>query len=148
MPSLARINKLYDTRYFNKVETLTFADLTDSDTQQSIDLTGALPAGAIIVGAFLDVTATFTGGTISAMTIDLGVKSGVTDSLLNAADVFTATGRIGTPVGVSMAGFYGAVTLAIIFDSTGGNLDTATTGSVEINIVYIDADKIEQIAAA
>lgn len=142
-PGLKRLNALHDrdlysARVRRRELSLGFADLTDADLQQDFDIGAALPAGAIVLYAYVDLTATFTGGTISAMTCDIGVKGGDVDSIIDGADIFTSTGKSDATIGAKPAGFYGGSTLQCRVDAVGGNLDTADTGAMTIVILYID----------
>ncbi|MCP4589155.1 MAG: hypothetical protein GY842_00280, partial [bacterium] len=118
---------------------ITHADLTDADTQQAIDFDSALPAGAFVIGAYAEVTTAMSGGSVSACTADLGIKSGDTDGLLDAANIFTgAPAKASVPRGVAVPGHHGGGTPTIIVDSTGDNLVNLTAGDVTFVLLYID----------
>lgn len=142
MPSLNRLNKAFDARPKRRTLTVVVADLTASAVSQSFDIGAAMPAGAIIMGTWVDVATTFTGGGASTTTVDVGVKAGTLDLLINGGDVFTATGRISTPIGAQPCGHYGAFTptIKVISDV---NVDTLTTGSLEVEIIYMDGDNTD-----
>ena len=114
-----------------------FADLTAAALTQTINFAAALPASAVIIGAYIDVTAAFTDGAAGTFTVDVGVAG--SDVILNGADVTTATGKIATPAGSAPTGWYGASTLtAKVIGSV--NVDTATTGAMSVKIAYIAVD--------
>lgn len=142
MPFMDRINKAFAARPKRRTLTITTADLTASAGSQSIDIGAALPAGACVIGAWLALATTFSGGGASSCTADLGVKGGDTDSLIDGADLFTAAGEISSPAGVLPAGHYGAITPAVVI-AADVNVDTLTAGSVTVNILYTEGSKAD-----
>lgn len=113
----------------------TYADLTDADMQQSIDFAAALPAGAVVLGSGVNVTAIFdNAGDSASLTFDLGIKSGDTDCFIDGGSL-NAVAKVSTPAGVSPTGLVGAITPSIIVDSS-VNLDTLTKGSAVAYVLY------------
>lgn len=142
MPFMNRLNRAYKGRIKRLFKQIGHADLTDTDTQQTIDFDSALPANAFVIGAYAEVATAMSGGTVSACTADLGIKSGDTDAFLDAVDIFTAAGKFSVPRGVAVPGFHASGTPSIIVDSTGGNLDTLDAGDVTFFVLYVDASEI------
>lgn len=142
MPMTQRVNqgeKAWLARAKKLTKQITHADLTDADTQQQIDFDSALPAGALVVGAYAQVTTAMSGGSVSACTADLGIKSGDTDCFLDAVNIFTgAPSKASVPRGVAVPGHHGGGTPTIIVDSTGDNLVNLDAGDVTFVLVYID----------
>lgn len=143
MPVMNRLDKSYRTGYEGRVQDLTkqitIADLTDADAQQAIDFDSALPATAFVIGAYAEVTTALSGGTLSACTADLGIKSGDTDGFLDAVNIFTgAAAKASVPRGAALPGIHVSGTPTIIVDSTGDDLDNITAGDVTFHVLYID----------
>ena len=115
------------------------ADLTAAAGHQSFDFAAALPADAVVVGAYVDVTEAFTDGAAGTFTVDLGVSGGTTDALVNGGDITTAIAKIGTPAGGAPRGWYGGTTFAVDVIGT-VNVDTATAGALTAKIAYIRVD--------
>lgn len=126
--------------------TVKFSDLTDATNgeAQSINL-GTLPADAIVVASDLKLVTQFTGGSASAVKLDLGT-SGDTTSIVNQFDVFGATagGKRYAPAyahltahGDHAVGAYsGAVLLAQFTPDGAHHLSALTAGEVEVNVWY------------
>ena len=101
----------------------------------SIDFAAALPAGAIVIGAGVNVTAVFDNvGNTASMTVALGVSGGDTDGFMVAGNADTVT-KLGT-AGVLNGGLVGAVTPSILVDPD-VNCDTITKGAAVAYISYI-----------
>jgi hypothetical protein len=115
------------------------SDLTAAATTESVDIGAVWTAGIVLVGAYLNITTLFSGGSVSACTAAVGIKSGDTDSMIAATDVFTgaATGIV-TTYGVGPAGYYGAITPSILFTSTTDNLVNLTAGDLTVTLIYLD----------
>jgi hypothetical protein len=141
-PGLDRLNKLhnrdlYSARVRRKELALTAALLTDADTQQDFDIGAALPAGAIVLGGYVNVATKFQNeGDTDTTTVDVGVKGGDVDSIIDGADLKTVALTDAT-VGAKAFGFYGAVTLQARVDSD-VNLNTITAGAATIVVAYVD----------
>ena len=102
----------------------------------SIDFAAALPANAITLGGFVDVTAIFDNATDTASgTFDLGVASGDTDVWVDGGSL-DAVAKVGAPFGVAPCGFQGGATPSVLvaFDV---NCDTITKGSGVAYLAYV-----------
>lgn len=120
--------------------TVGHADLTDADTSQDINIGAALPANARIVGVDLHTFTAFSGGTVSALALDIG-SSGDVDALVDGADLFAAAvdgGPSTRPTGIRPNKLYATATqLSARFVSTGDNLVNLTAGAVTIDVLYV-----------
>jgi hypothetical protein len=102
----------------------------------SIDFDAALPAGAMVIAAGINVTAIFDNVTDTASaTADLGIASGDTDAFVDGASL-DAVAKVGSPAGVAMGTLVGAVTPSILVDPD-VNCDTITKGSAVAYVSYI-----------
>lgn len=139
---LSRVNKAeYDrvrTIFIRRRElALTYASLTESDGSQDFDIGAALPAGAFVLGGYVNVATKFqNAGDTDTTTVDVGVKAGDVDSVIDGADLKTVALTDAT-VGAKPFGFYGAVTLQARVDSD-VNVDTITAGAATIVVLYCD----------
>lgn len=114
------------------------ADLTDADTQQTIDFASALPAGALVLGAGANVTAIFdNAGDTANITFDLGIKSGDTDGFVDGGSL-DAVAKVSVPRGVAIPGLVGGITPSVIVDGS-VNLDTLTKGAAVFYVAYLIA---------
>ena len=138
--STAGVTTLEGQRVRKASLTVGFADLTDSDGAQTIPFAAALPADAVIVAVGLDVTAGFTDGVAGVFTADLGINGGDIDAFLDGADI-ASIDDVSSPQGVRPSGRVGAITpaLTVLADV---NVDTATAGSVVVEIFYVDASTL------
>lgn len=106
------------------------------------------PVNTRIIRVTADVTQTFTGGALSAVTIQCGNSAGGNQYLL-ANSVFTAQNTWGdaaaeigagllsatvADMGTSAAGVPGAITVQCRFTCTGANCSAATQGSVSVYV--------------
>lgn len=117
--------------------TKTFSDWATGATTNTIDLF-TLPAGAIVHSVKAKHSATFTGGTVSACTLSVGITGSAT-KYINAHNVFQATGNTVQAIGPSAPTAEDhASTVAVrgTLTSTGGNLNTLTSGTVDVWILY------------
>jgi hypothetical protein len=93
----------------------------------------ALPAASIVHAVMIKHTVPFTGGGITAYTIKAGV-TGTLDKYATAFNVFQSTSS--TTAQMSSSGyvenFSSATSVRIAAVATGGNLNTATAGSVDV----------------
>lgn len=109
------------------------------------------PANARIIRLLAEVTQVFTGGALTAVTVQCGNAAGGTQYLL-ANSVFTAqntwgdaAGEIGNgllsatvaDMGTSSAGIPGAITISCRFTCTTANCNAATQGSVTFEIEHL-----------
>lgn len=100
----------------------------------SIDFDEDLPAGAVVLGAGVNVTAAFdNAGDSASCTIALGVKSGDTDGFVTAGNANGAT-KLGT-AGALLGGLVGAVRPSILVDPD-VNCDTITKGAAVAYVIY------------
>lgn len=103
-----------------------------------------LPAGAIVVAASVDLPTDFSGGAVSAMTVDVGDAD--EDRFIDLTDIFTAAGPLvdsqadpGVGLDRSLAGdaiIPAAVTPDLLFTATGADLDALTAGAMTAHIYY------------
>lgn len=142
MPRLSRINRM-DVRDTVNVllrrRELDFDsdDLTASATTQTFDIGAALPAGAIILYGYVNVTTKFQDvGDTDTTTCSVGIKAADIDSIIDVADIKTVALTDAT-VGAKPAGFAGAVTLLLTVDSD-VDVDTLTAGAATIVVLYVD----------
>lgn len=68
-------------------EQVEHSDLTAAATTEAYALTG-FPANSVLVDAWIDLDTVFSGGSVSACTVQLG-DTASTDELMSAKDVFT-----------------------------------------------------------
>ncbi len=123
-----------------KTVTVGHADLTDADTSQTINIDTALPNNSRIVGVDMRALTAFSGGSVSALTVDVGT-SGDIDALVDGADLATAAvdgGPATMPLGIRHnKTFASGGQLIATFVSTGDNLVNLTAGSVIIDVLYV-----------
>jgi len=101
----------------------------------NIDFAAALPAGAIVIGCGVDVTAVFDNvGNSASCTIAVGIKSGTGAEFMTAGAADTVC-KIGT-AGVLNGGLVGAVTPTILVTPT-VNCNTITKGTAVAYITYV-----------
>lgn len=126
--------------------TVTEAALTDADTSQAVTI-WTVPAKTRILRIVADVTAAFTGGGVTACTLQVGISGGDADAYIVASDVFAgavtlgdveadlgvALGNAGTGAG-AFANWGGTQALAAQFDTTTANVADLTAGSVTFYI--------------
>lgn len=119
--------------------TFTYADFSTAATTNSLDLL-SLPAGGIIQGVKIKHSAAFTGGAISAYTIQVGIV-GTLNKYASAFNVFQAPGntvqQLSTTAGTENGG--AATAIKVTATSTGANLNAATAGSVDIWVLQSKA---------
>ena len=119
--------------------TVGHADLTAVAGNQSFDFAAALPADALILGGHINVTEGFTDGAAGVFTADVGISGGVTDNMLNGADI-ASIARVSAPVGAGVFPLWGGgVTYAVDVIAT-VNVDTATAGALTVYIAYINVE--------
>lgn len=112
------------------------ADLTDADAQQDLPFASALPAGALVIGTGVNVTAVFdNAGDAASCTFDLGVTGGDTDCFIDGGSL-NAVAKVCTPAGVTPVGLFGAITPGVRVDGD-VNLDTLTKGAAVAYVAYI-----------
>jgi hypothetical protein len=117
--------------------TVGFAQLTAAATTQTLALAPfLLPAGARVIGRQMNVTAAFTGGGLSSMTVSVG--DGVSaDDIISGQSVFTLLGIIEGAAGSNPIPLYPAQTQVNVLFTGSGDVNLATAGSVTIDLLYI-----------
>lgn len=139
---LAKAATLADAGVTAQKRTVTVghADLTDADTSQDINIGAILPANARILGVDMRAQTSFSGGTVSALEVDIGT-SGDIDALIDGAGVFAAAvdgGPATMPKGIRPNKTFVAAGAQLVarFVSTGDNLVNLTAGSVTIDVLF------------
>lgn len=121
--------------------TIGHADLTDADNgdPQTIDFAEALPVNAMITAVKVTLATAFTGGSASAVVLDVG-KTSALNGLLDDRDLFTGAAALsyGPPAATaSTLANYSATTLKATITPDGGHdLADLTAGSVTIDVYY------------
>lgn len=133
MHQLARMNKMGVHRATLQVD---FDDLTDAATSQSFDFAEALPEGAHVLSAGIEIITPFDDGSTGVYTADLGISGGDTDAFLDGIDIEAAAGAYAAPQGVQPCGMVGAITPALLVDAGAVNVDTTIAGSLKAHILY------------
>ena len=112
--------------------TVTYSQLAAAATTNNITLF-SLPAGGVIHAVKTKHSASFTGGSISAYTLSVGI-TGTLAKYSAAFDVFQAASatamQLATTVGTES--HTAATAIKIAAASTGANLSAATAGSVDV----------------
>lgn len=97
----------------------------------------SLPAGGIIQGVKIKHSTAFSGGTLSALTLSVGIV-GVLDKYASAFDVFQAvadtTFQVSNSFGSEDHG--SATSIRLAASATGDTLDNVGTGSVDVWVLY------------
>jgi hypothetical protein len=140
--ALAEVKPLADDAYAARVQkktlTVGHADLTDADGSQTVNLDTALPANARIVGVNVKLATPFSGGTASAVSVDVG-SAGDPDALVDGADLFAAAvdGQASTmPSGIAPHKHFALSTqLTATFAANDDVLDL-TAGACTIEVLY------------
>lgn len=125
-------------------KTLTHADLTDADGSEtedvSVDDNGAeIPDGSYIIGAGVKLITPFSGGTVSAITVQVG-DAGDPDELVTASDIFTG---VAAGTWIQTGGAYVPMTresdyaVAAVFTVTGDNAVNLTAGALQVWVAYV-----------
>jgi hypothetical protein len=123
-----------------KTATITHANLTTSSTTETENIGTALPANARILGTNIKLTTPFSGGSVSALVVDIG-SSGDPDALVDGADVFSAAvdGQASTrPLGIAPNKHFSTSTqLTALFTATDDDVVNLSAGSVTIEVYYV-----------
>jgi len=118
--------------------TIPYTDLnTTAGTNKAISLF-TLPQAGKVLGVFVKHSASFTGGSISAVTVSVG-KAGTVTHFTSTFDILQAAAD--TTVQETSLFKSGQLTsLAVIADfiSTSADLDKLTAGSVDIYVLYLN----------
>ncbi len=120
--------------------TVGHADLTDADNgdSQTINVGAVLPANAVLLAHSVVVTTPFSGGTVSALKMDLGGTDidGILAQLELITDAPTAAEKTAA-LGILPQGSYSAQQLVATFDPDAGNpLVDLTAGEVVITVWF------------
>jgi hypothetical protein len=119
--------------------TITHADLTDAvaGEAQEINIGAALPANAVVLAYEVNPSTLFSGGSVSAVKLDVGGTNRT--ALVSQMDVFTgaATGALSPRTGTHQQGKFSAEQLVATFTPDGAHaLLALTAGSVTITVWY------------
>lgn len=120
--------------------TVGHADLTDADTSQTVNIGAVLPANARILGVSVHTVTAFSGGSVSALALDIGT-SGDVDAIVDGAALHSAAvdGQVATlPSGIAPNKLFASAGAQLIatFVSTGDNLVNLTAGACTIDVLY------------
>ena len=133
--------------------TITTADLTAAAVTQAITLSEQIPAGAIVIGCYLNLTEVFAGGGAGSCTADFGDQADA-DGWYDGEDVFTGAAlgfkTIPGTTGVYLDG--GASPVArppaidcqalkrpiVVTITSNVNVKLLTTGSLGVNVFYVE----------
>ncbi|MGB0873595.1 MAG: hypothetical protein ACPGYP_10755, partial [Solirubrobacterales bacterium] len=120
--------------------TVGHADLTAAATSQVLAI-GTLPANSRIVGRSIALATPFTGGSVSACTVDIG-STGDADAVVDGANVLAAAvdGQASAITdGIAPnKHFASETTLNATFISASDNLVNLAAGACTIDILYIE----------
>jgi len=101
----------------------------------SIDFDDALPAGAVVIGAGVNVTALFDNvGNTASVSADLGIAGGDTDAFCDGVSL-DAVASVGSPAGIGMGTLVGAVTPSVLVDPD-VDCDEITKGAAVAYVIY------------
>lgn len=127
-------NRIGD-KYYGTVDwQVGIADLDAEATTDTVVLTD-IPSDANVTRCKLIPQAYFTGGSISAMTLQVGDGTDA-DHFVTATNVFDTT-TLGTATGTQGAGIGGTPgTVTCTFTSTSDDVDAATAGSCVVRCHY------------
>jgi len=119
--------------------TVGHADLTDAvnGEAQVLNVGTALPANAVVLGHDVFVTTLFSGGSVSAVTVDIGGTDA--DAIVDGMDVFTgaATGALTGTAGVHPRGKFSSQQLTATFLPDGGHtLLALSAGALTITVWF------------
>ncbi len=118
---------------------ISFKDLTAGALTQAFNLK-PLPKGSLILGIRLRLREAFAGGTIATATLSIGTTGTTAVAILAAKNIFTGvaadTCYTSSTTGL-LQGTYAADTLTATVTTTVGNVNAATAGSVDVDVVYI-----------
>lgn len=98
----------------------------------------AFPKESIVLGVQVHHTVAFSGGSLSAMTVSLG-KSGSATLFTAAQDIFQAVADTTVQeTALFKLGQITALTPAATFTPTGDSCSSATAGSVDIKVAFLN----------
>lgn len=116
--------------------TVGFAQLTTAGLTQTINLI-TTSARTKVCGVSIKTTAAFSGGLIATLTVSVGDAAGTGTDYAPAFTIFSApsaTNYQDTIPATVASKTSAASTITALFTSTVGNLNTATAGSVDIDV--------------
>jgi len=116
---------------------LTFADATTGGTAS---VKAVLPAFATILGFLFQKKTAFSGGSVSAVTLSIGVTGSPT-SFVNAADVHTPA--VGAQTFLTSTGTHQGYAVPVGGDISLLFTGTATTGNPTAGEIYVDVIYVE-----
>lgn len=133
------IREIEPGKIYSRSKTIGHADLTEAtnNTAQAINIGLPLPTGAVVVAHDVNVATVFSGGSASAVTLDIGGTD--TDAIVDGMDVFTgaATGDLTGTLGVHPRGKFSAQQLKATFlTDASHNLNALTAGSLTVNVWF------------
>lgn len=118
-----------------------FADFENNFTTGDFATSASLPANAVVTECFVDLDIAFSGGSVSAATMQVGgplsPSSSPYNQYMTAQDVFTGAAGVvssGSPVQVPSKTSGGRIIARLI--CTGGNTDTLTAGEGTIYVKF------------
>lgn len=125
--------------------TLEPSDLTAAATTEAVDISTddagvSFPANARVIGATVDCTTAFTGGSVSACTVQVG-DTVDPNELLAATSIFTATGFTDDPGVYTPFSLEAAYAPEALVTATGDNVDAITAGRAVIRIYYFKPER-------
>jgi hypothetical protein len=139
--ALAEVKAEADAAIALQKRTVTVTDVTLTDAvageAQVVAIGAALPANAIVLAHEVLVTTLFSGGSVSAVKLDIGGT--VAAAIVSQMDVFTgaATGSLSPRTGAHAQGKFSAQQLNATFTPDGGHtLAALTAGSVTITVWF------------
>lgn len=129
---------------------VTHADFTAAALTEAIDFDDAIPAKAIVMGAWFDLDEVFAGTDLDAAVVDLGIKAGDEDGYVDAEDAFTGADLgqrttlvnapalfVNMPLDVDDAARTPQLTLTCT-TTAATDLTDLTTGEVTFYILYVE----------
>ena len=115
-------------------------DLAVADVTATFTSPLVLPAGAILLNAYLDVHTLFAGGAVSAVAADCGVD-GIGDAFGAATDVLAAPGRF-AQTDLAATSDLGGMVLSLTLNSTDGDLADLVQGKATLYVTYQVANAV------
>jgi hypothetical protein len=119
-----------------KKYTVSESAFTAASSTENIELF-QLPAKATIHNVIIKHTTSFTGGTLTAFTLSVGVSGNLT-KYASAYDVFQATGASNhqSTSAFDMENYSSATSIRLAATSSGDNVNNATAGTVEVYVLW------------
>lgn len=118
------------------------ADLTNAvnGSPQAVNIGAVLPSGAVVLAHEVNVATLFSGGSASAVKLDVGGTTST--AIVNQQDVFTgaATGALSPTTGAHGRGKFSGEQLVATFTPDGAhNLAALTAGALTVSVWFIVA---------